>query len=522
MQPPSVPYAVEAVHPNPVSPTAAAPRAGVRRCPGCDTYAYVTTDVCPECGEELQLQPKIIRCRRCGQHANSELMICPHCARDLQPAPSRMWTVGAPALLVLLFGLVFVSRLSGFSLASNALNGAGLTLAGANGDPNLSEVIVMTPVPAEQDAAVVASEEAVLVEAEQPETAAKAEESIEAASAPETIEVQDQVVEVEAAEVEPAQVEAVTDTPDDEPDTNAAMVEAAAAEEEPDARAIGGPAADSPVTEAESTPDIVATALEDVGEPDAQASENSAPASDEPDAENQDAEDLVVQAAALSLVDAPDEAEPANETVDNVAENTDTAAGVMIEYEVQAGDTIIGIAFRHGTTVDEILRLNNMTERDALRIRAGDLLAVTDERVSQRTVATAENSTGNDAPGEDGDFRLTPPMLRNPADGTILSCGAAEKLTWFPVPYMEAGDSYVLHLGFVAGRTPDGDEQITWVLAQPRPANITSWELDRTLCSLAPAEYGRQWRWWVEATHEQNGAMESISPPSEIWGFSWN
>jgi hypothetical protein len=80
-----------------------------------------------------------------------------------------------------------------------------------------------------------------------------------------------------------------------------------------------------------------------------------------------------------------------------------------------------------------------------------------------------------------------------------------------------------MHLGYVNGRAADGSEQIMWILEQPRPANVTAWEMDGdALCGLAPQEFGRQWRWYVEVVAQAGDKSTPVSPPSETWGFTWN
>ena len=83
-------------------------------------------------------------------------------------------------------------------------------------------------------------------------------------------------------------------------------------------------------------------------------------------------------------------------------------------------------------------------------------------------------------------------------------------------------DLYLLHLGYVNGRTADGGEEIVWVLEQQRPANVTSWTMDTGLCGLAPLSQGRQWRWYVEVAEKgTDGTLTPVSPPSQMWGFTW-
>ena len=95
-------------------------------------------------------------------------------------------------------------------------------------------------------------------------------------------------------------------------------------------------------------------------------------------------------------------------------------------------------------------------------------------------------------------------------------------MTWLPVAYIRESDQYLLHLGFLSGYNGDGSEQVTWILEQWRPANVTQWDLDKGLCGLAPQAFGRQWRWKVEVVEASGNDWQPVSPPSAIWGFSWN
>jgi len=95
-------------------------------------------------------------------------------------------------------------------------------------------------------------------------------------------------------------------------------------------------------------------------------------------------------------------------------------------------------------------------------------------------------------------------------------------LIWLPVAFIRDSDQYLLHLGFLNGYNADGSEQVTWILEQWRPANVTLWDLDEGLCGLAPQAFGRQWRWYVEVVEAAGSGWQPVSPPSVIGGFSWN
>lgn len=490
-------------------------RAGVRRCKSCDTYAYATTGICPECGDDLQAQPRVIRCRRCGQQANSELVICPHCARTLVAAPSRVWTMGAPAALALLFALVLVGQLGGFS----GLTGRSsvMTVSGQ------SELVRMTPVPAEAMQAAPAQAESGTVDA----LAADGETTVnDSANVAESEAGLDTVAET-VAETVP---ETVADTAPETGADDTGLAQDAESAETGDSPAAAALAAASEELDTVAQAETESRGIGGlVGMRQLAETEDAGDGAEDNDATNSAVDEPVASAAGAS----PDSAVAATdeEMDDEASEESEVRAATMIvptptpapsepqllEYEVQPGDTIIGIAVRHSTTVESILSLNNMSEQDAQRMRPGLVL-----RVPTETEAGGADVMAASVTRASEDYRLAAPVLRSPSDGSVLDCAARERLTWLAVPYMETSDNYVLHLGFVAGRNDDGSEQITWVLAQPRPANMTSWELDSALCSLAPVEYGRQWRWWVETTQTVEGQTEAASPPSAVWTFVWN
>ena len=87
---------------------------------------------------------------------------------------------------------------------------------------------------------------------------------------------------------------------------------------------------------------------------------------------------------------------------------------------------------------------------------------------------------------------------------------------------MREEDRYLLHLGFLNGYNTDGSENVVWILEQQQPPNATIWRMDEGLCSLAPQNYGRQWRWYVEVVEPVGTGWQSVSLPSSIWMFSWN
>lgn len=202
-------------------------------------------------------------------------------------------------------------------------------------------------------------------------------------------------------------------------------------------------------------------------------------------------------------------------------------------YQVRPGDTLVSIAAQHDVTVDALMAANSMSTGDVGSLQPGRLLTIpsTDAADSETDGAGAEGATANTptvntpaatpTSAAERALRLDAPVLLGPEDGASIRCADSEQLTWQSVRFMRDTDKFLLHLGFVSGRTGDGTEQVTWVLAQPRPATTASWEMDPTLCGLAPQAFGRQWRWWVEVVEEVEGELRPVSLPSVQRKFSW-
>ncbi|MCS6828674.1 MAG: LysM peptidoglycan-binding domain-containing protein [Caldilinea sp.] len=191
-------------------------------------------------------------------------------------------------------------------------------------------------------------------------------------------------------------------------------------------------------------------------------------------------------------------------------------------YTVQPGDTLMAIGMRFGVNLQRILEANNLTLAQARTLRPGQQLIIPGDVTPSSptpTVAVTPSPTPTSAASA---FRLDAPVLRTPENQVSVKCGVGEQLVWNPVAAIQPTDLYLVHLGYVNGRDAAGVEQIVWVIQQQRPANVTLWRLDDTLCGLAPLEFGRQWRWYVQVVvRGADGALTPVSPPSEIWGFTW-
>lgn len=211
-------------------------------------------------------------------------------------------------------------------------------------------------------------------------------------------------------------------------------------------------------------------------------------------------------------------------------------------YTVRSGDTIVGIAARTGIAVEAILAANKMTAADAPTIQPGDTLVLPSPGapIATQTPTSTPTPAPTDGPSPTPTqtptatripptstatpvlLRLPAPTLRSPENGASVSCAVADKLVWSPVDFALNTDKYRLHLGYVSGKDAAGNSTVTWVIEQLQPAGLTQWNMDVSLCSLAPQELGRQWRWYVDVVEIVDGAPVPVSPPSSVWGFAWN
>lgn len=90
-------------------------------------------------------------------------------------------------------------------------------------------------------------------------------------------------------------------------------------------------------------------------------------------------------------------------------------------------------------------------------------------------------------------------------------------MRWQQVSGLTAGDGYVLFLGYVNGPTDSqGNAPVNWVLRLELDQR-TDWRMDPVYCNLAPNDWMRRWRWYVQIF----AGDTPVSPPSAIQEFSW-
>jgi LysM repeat protein len=196
-----------------------------------------------------------------------------------------------------------------------------------------------------------------------------------------------------------------------------------------------------------------------------------------------------------------------------------------LAYTVRAGDTVITIAQRYQISYNDLLAFNRLNATSARNLRVGDLLLIP---LAGQTLPTATAtstplptrpvSTATPTPTSAPVYRLPAPTLRQPETGITVNCSAAnEYLRWNQVSGMEAGDGYVLFLGYVNGpEDSQGNAPINWVLRQ-ETGQRNDWRMDGQLCNLAPQAWDRRWQWYVQIFANDS----PISPPSLLWSFNW-
>ncbi len=530
---------------------------GTRTCPGCDAVVAMGVQVCPECGTRLQPKAEQIRCRHCGQRSSSALVLCPSCGRELQPAPSRLWTWVLPGLVVALFVVALTSWVSG-RLSSEA------------GQPP-SEDIAITPVREEAGALSGRAQQVGLASpaTETPVSPASAQEaqlpsptaSPEEASPP---TLQATLPATPAPSPTLPAVATITATPTLTATATVTATRVLTATPTAQAQA-------SPTATPSATPPAAGTytlqpgdtivgiaaryglTVESILEANGLTPEEATrlrpgqvlllpgvPSPEEGDAQSYTVQpgDTLVGIAArfdvslevLRQVNGLTPAEAANLRPGQVL--VIPAPGTRStplpsptpprQYTVQPGDTLVGIARRFGVSTQQLMAANGLSAEDARRLRPGQVLTIPrpDQVFPTPTPTPASNPEDTATSGREptrASYPLDPPRLMDPEPDINVECRGERYMRWAPVPDMGPDDEYVLHLGYVSGPEDGaGETPITWVL-ELNTGQRTDWRMDHTLCNLAPQEYGRRWRWFVQVLREGTPA----SPPSELREFTW-
>lgn len=195
------------------------------------------------------------------------------------------------------------------------------------------------------------------------------------------------------------------------------------------------------------------------------------------------------------------------------------AVDSTFNYTVQGGDTVTSIAIQFGTTIDEILTANNLTQSDLLR--PGDVLLVPVRNVPEAVLenasaATAETSeTTSSAGPQDAERIYIAPRLIGPPNEASLTREEAVLLRWVSVDVLQPDEWYVLQINPAGGATQN---------LFPIWTKTTSERLAQDLAP--PAGASATYRWQVSVIRVQSGEggqyqLEPVSPPSDVLSFTW-
>jgi len=193
------------------------------------------------------------------------------------------------------------------------------------------------------------------------------------------------------------------------------------------------------------------------------------------------------------------------------ADATGSMVASRFEYTVQPGDTIISIANRFGSTVEEIVAANSLTANDF--IRPGDVLMIPVHEVPEEVLASSQGAPV-EAPGTGAVYAEPRPI--GPANEETIKAAAPVLLRWVSVDVLAPNEWYVLLIYPISG--PARTFPSIWT-------KTTSYNLDT---SFAPTNGdAATYAWQVSVVRVLPGkdnqyALEAASPPSELRSFTWH
>lgn len=198
-----------------------------------------------------------------------------------------------------------------------------------------------------------------------------------------------------------------------------------------------------------------------------------------------------------------------------VPENQDVSGSTVqsrFEYTVQPGDTIISIANRFGSAVEEIISTNSLATNDF--IRPGDVLMIPVREVPAEVLASIANVPAPSGPASSGVIYAEPRPL-GPANEEVVPATDAALLRWISVDVLAPNEWYVLLVYPISGP------------AQTVPSVWTKSTSHRLDTAYAPTNgEAATYAWQVSVVRVMPGAnnqyaLEAASPPSELRSFTW-
>lgn len=190
------------------------------------------------------------------------------------------------------------------------------------------------------------------------------------------------------------------------------------------------------------------------------------------------------------------------------------------QYTVRTGDTIISIAVNFGSTVEEILRINNLTERDI--IRPGDQLLIPLGQTPTEVLESAATAVV-EAPSaaivgtiaEETTTIYLEPRLIGPADGSRIARTDEVLFRWISVDLLQPNEWYVLLIYPESGTNQSFPS--VWTKA-------TSYRLAPDFAPAAGEQGGYSWQVSlarVQTSTDGQLIIEAASPASSVRRFNW-
>ncbi|MFQ5611395.1 MAG: LysM peptidoglycan-binding domain-containing protein [Anaerolineae bacterium] len=191
--------------------------------------------------------------------------------------------------------------------------------------------------------------------------------------------------------------------------------------------------------------------------------------------------------------------------IEGVARPTPAPRAPTAVHEVEAGDTVSGIAFKYGSSIEDILAANPGLDPDLLQI-GQEVIVPLAPPTPTRTPTPAPTPTHTPGPP------YAAPLLLSPPDGAqIEGVDAAPFLNWTAVAILEEDVYYVVNLSSEAG-----EERVHWTQS-------TSWRLSPESRPARPTTF--EWRVTVmrRLGGEDDASFygEALSPPGQTRTFTW-
>lgn len=189
------------------------------------------------------------------------------------------------------------------------------------------------------------------------------------------------------------------------------------------------------------------------------------------------------------------------------------------QYTVQSGDTIVSIAVNFGSTVEDILAVNNLSANDI--IRPGDVLVVPLRQTPTEVIESAAPTTQSvitqtqSAPPTNVEAIYVEPRLMGPSTEATILREEAVLFRWISVDVLAPNEWYVLLI------YPSGNA------SQPIPSVWTKATSYRLGPEFAPdAGQSATYAWQISVVRvktDNSGQMilEAASPTSEVRRFTW-